>query len=100
MEAGESPIVHAERLSLERQMGEFMMMGLRTEEGVSSDRFASRFGRNVKQEYGDVIDSLAADGYIEEKAADSPGHYWVSVPQKHWVIHNEVVKWFVRAGIE
>ncbi len=58
--------VEARALSSQEEMEETMMMGLRlTEEGVSDERFAQRFGLPLEQAFGEPIARLTALGLLE-----------------------------------
>jgi oxygen-independent coproporphyrinogen-3 oxidase len=62
--------------TVEDDMGEFMMMGLRlTGEGVSRGRFHARFGRDLTEKYGSEIDALVRSDLLEwaESAHPSDG---------------------------
>ncbi len=53
------------------EMGEYLMMGLRlTREGVSAERFRSRFGRALREVYGAQIENLTALGLLEWAGED------------------------------
>lgn len=49
----------------EGAMSEFMILGLRLTEGVSSAEFEERFGERLEDKYGGKLDMLAAKGLIE-----------------------------------
>jgi oxygen-independent coproporphyrinogen-3 oxidase len=52
--------------TVEDDMGEFMMMGLRlTQEGVSRARFHARFGQELTEIFGQVIAGLIRSGLLE-----------------------------------
>jgi oxygen-independent coproporphyrinogen-3 oxidase len=54
------------RLSLQDEMGEYMMVGLRlTNEGVADKDFAERFEKNLMQSYGPQIQRLIGLGLLE-----------------------------------
>ncbi len=58
--------VHVHRQTLEDEMGEFMMLGLRlTRQGVSLETFLQRFGREAGEIYGKQISRLCQDGLLE-----------------------------------
>ncbi len=67
---GRLPIAESETLDPAARMGETMMLALRTSQGMRWDRFQRRFGRSLRDVYGDVIDQLAADGLL---VADARG---------------------------
>lgn len=52
------------------QMEEFMFLGLRLTKGVSGVEFLERFGENMWNIYGSVIDSLEAQELLEVHAPD------------------------------
>ena len=54
-----------QEISLEERMEEFMFLGLRMMEGVSGTEFFSRFGQNMWNVYGTVIERLEKQGLIE-----------------------------------
>jgi len=59
--------------TVEDDMGEFMIMGLRlTQEGVSRRRFRARFGRNLMEEFGPEIDQLVLSGLLEWTESAGP----------------------------
>ena len=65
--------VNHHRQTLEDDMGEFMMTGLRlTREGVSAGTFRQRFGREMDTVFGREIEDLIRLGLLE--FADSPLH--------------------------
>lgn len=97
IENGENPLEFAERISEQRQMGEYMMMGLRTAEGVSSRSFAERFGRDIIKVYGAIVSDLEGRGFIRRSPGEQTGEYHVLIPDKHWDIHNEIVEKFLPA---
>ena len=58
--------VNQHQQTLEDDMSEFMMTGLRlTQEGVSEEAFQSRFGQSVREVYGKEIEELSKLGLIE-----------------------------------
>ncbi len=59
---GEEPI----ELSKKEQMEEFMFLGLRKMEGVSSQRFFEEFGVLMREVFGDVIDEMISKRLLEE----------------------------------
>ena len=50
----------------EDALAEFMFLGLRLTEGVSFDRFRARFGREMKNIYGEQIEKLVQENLLEE----------------------------------
>ena len=58
--------VNQHKQSLQEDMAEFMMTGLRlTHEGVSEDEFQARFGHPLRDVYGKEIDELLRLGLVE-----------------------------------
>lgn len=57
----------AEKLSIEEQMEEFMFLGLRMMKGISKQRFAKNFGREIEVIYGKQIEKLTKSELLEEK---------------------------------
>ena len=55
-----------EIITEEDAMGEYMFLGLRLLEGVTFERFRERFGQEMKNIYGEQIDSLKKDGLLQE----------------------------------
>ena len=47
------------------EMAETLMMGLRLDTGIESERFTARFGESPGEAYGEVIDELGDDGLLE-----------------------------------
>ncbi len=58
----------SERLEGAAQLGEAIMLALRTAEGVDTRRFRERYGVDVAERYRDVVDEMVAAGML---AADS-----------------------------
>lgn len=55
----------AEPLSEEEKMREFMILGLRLTDGISTIEFFKRFARRVDDVYGPVIDKYTENGMLE-----------------------------------
>ena len=65
--------VNHHKQTLQDDMSEFMMTGLRlTEEGVSEDEFRSRFGISMRDVYGKEIEELLKLELLEEHEFPSP----------------------------
>jgi oxygen-independent coproporphyrinogen-3 oxidase len=61
--------VNHHRQTLQDDMSEFMMTGLRlTQEGISQQEFQARFGRSISEVYGKEIDELLKVGLMEQFA--------------------------------
>ena len=61
--------VHYEREALSDAdvMAEFVILGLRMEEGISEETFFSRFGKNIGEVYGEILEKHGREGLLEEK---------------------------------
>jgi oxygen-independent coproporphyrinogen-3 oxidase len=58
--------VNQHRQSIQDDMGEFMMTGLRlTREGISAEEFETRFGQRLEDTYGRQIEMLERRGLLE-----------------------------------
>ncbi len=56
--------VDVQKLSEKEQMEEFMFLGLRLVEGVSTAAFRNEFGRDIFAVYGNVIEKYTASGHL------------------------------------
>jgi oxygen-independent coproporphyrinogen III oxidase len=61
---GGSPIADSEDIGRRTEISEFMILGLRLIEGVTDERFARRFGCEMRSLYASEIDALAAQGLL------------------------------------
>ena len=61
---GKSVRVEEETLSRREEMEEFMFLGLRMTEGISTERFAMLFGQPFDEIYGKTVQKLAAEGLL------------------------------------
>ncbi|MEY8336739.1 radical SAM family heme chaperone HemW [Lachnospiraceae bacterium 62-35] len=52
-------------LSTREKMEEFMFLGLRMTDGISGSEFASRFGQNMWNVYGEQMEGLKKEGLLE-----------------------------------
>jgi len=63
--------VNQHKQTIKDDMSEFMMTGLRlTQEGVSENEFQARFGKSLRDVYGNEIDELLKLGLIESKTSE------------------------------
>lgn len=60
-----SPRIHEERPSLEQQIRETLMMGLRLNAGIDLHAFRTRFGRQPRDLFATAIDKCSALGLLE-----------------------------------
>jgi oxygen-independent coproporphyrinogen-3 oxidase len=66
IEAGQTPEREGEIIDRRLAMGETMMLGLRlVQEGVTDDRFRSRFGVGLDEMFGAEIAGLVRRGLLE-----------------------------------
>jgi oxygen-independent coproporphyrinogen-3 oxidase len=65
VEAGESAVTERETVSKRDEMGEFMMLGLRLNEGISRGDFGRRFGTTVEEAFGAEMRELIGYGLLE-----------------------------------
>ena len=54
-------------LTREDAMAEFMFLGLRCMQGVTSEEFKDRFGVSLKSVYGKVLDRYLASGHLKQE---------------------------------
>ena len=64
IEAGQDVRREIERLVLEEQMEEFMILGLRMMKGVSRQEFQKRFGKAIETVYGSALNKLEKQGLL------------------------------------
>jgi oxygen-independent coproporphyrinogen-3 oxidase len=64
LQAGRRPPGGEESLSVDQQMLEVVMLGLRTSAGIDRVDFKARFGRDFNERYGAAADELAARGLL------------------------------------
>jgi oxygen-independent coproporphyrinogen-3 oxidase len=62
--AGRRPLAGAETLSVEQQMLEAVLLGMRTAAGIDLDGFKSRFGRDFQRLCGPAAQNLAGCGLL------------------------------------
>jgi oxygen-independent coproporphyrinogen-3 oxidase len=63
--AGESVIVECDAVSRADEMGEFMILGLRLNAGVSTREFSRRFGCEVEEPFATELHELTNLGLLE-----------------------------------
>ena len=61
-------------IGLSEAMSEYMILGLRLNEGISSAEFRERFGADLKEIYGDKLDKLVKRGLIAADMANEGEH--------------------------
>jgi oxygen-independent coproporphyrinogen III oxidase len=83
--------VNHHRQTLEDDMSEFMMTGLRlTREGVREDEFEKRFGQSMRSVYGTEIDELLKLGLIQSGAGSN-----IKISARGRLLGNQVFMRFV-----
>ncbi len=92
-----SPVtVNHHKQSIQDDMSEFMMTGLRlTQEGISEAEFANRFGTSLRDVYGKEIDELLKLGLIEWHSVGATGPSPLRVTQRARLLANQVFMRFV-----
>ncbi|HYF79857.1 MAG TPA: coproporphyrinogen-III oxidase family protein, partial [Symbiobacteriaceae bacterium] len=66
VERGDWPVEAGEVIDRTGEMAETMMLGLRLLEGVSEERFRSRFGVSLDEAYGPKIEQLIVHNLLEQ----------------------------------
>lgn len=79
------------------QMEEFMFLGLRMMQGVSGKEFAERFGRELEQVYGNVLEPLIQQGFIAKR---SPGDRFCLTGRGIDVSNQVLAEFLLDAGME
>jgi oxygen-independent coproporphyrinogen-3 oxidase len=89
--------VNQHKQSLQDDMSEFMMTGLRlTREGVSSVEFEKRFGKNLLDVFGKEIDELLKLGLVEKQISEfSENSEILRISQRGRLLGNQVFMRFV-----
>ena len=83
--------VNHHKQTLEEDMSEFMMTGLRlTREGVSNNVFQTRFGQSMREVYGGEIEALLQLGLIEYGTQEK-----IRITQRGRLLGNQVFMRFV-----
>jgi len=59
------PVVEENKISIEEQMFESVILGLRLNEGLDMKAFEKRYGVSPIEKYGDILESLKTDLLIE-----------------------------------
>ena len=89
--AGDTPIAGAEWIGRPLAMGEFMMLGLRTLDGVALADFAARFGQPFEEVYGATAAQLRGWGLL----ALEPAGARVRLTDRGLLLGNEVFARFL-----
>ena len=57
----------SEHISENDKISEFIIMGLRKTEGISTELFKSRFGKDIFSLFGDTVQKFITGGFLEER---------------------------------
>ena len=58
-------IASCDKIRSRESMDEYVMLGMRLEEGVNIRAFDARFGVSFKEKYGVLLDEYIKDGFVE-----------------------------------
>ncbi len=86
------PVEFIEETTEPMARAEFMMMGLRLDEGVTEPDFRARFGAGLHESFAGVISGLAGDGLLE---SDPQG---IRLTPRGRLLGNEAFRRFVEAA--
>ena len=82
----------SERIDGGLESAETLMLGLRLDEGVSSDEFAARFGEPPSSVYAGVVSELSGLGLLEESRGS------LRLTRRGRILSNEVFSRLISAG--
>ena len=83
-------VADAHRLEIEEMMSDTMITQLRLlDEGVEMERFTNRFGRDVREVYGETVETLIDWGLLQEKGGR------LLLTKRGWFLSNQVFYRFV-----
>jgi oxygen-independent coproporphyrinogen-3 oxidase len=92
-EAGESTVEGEERLSVAEQMREYMWLGLRRRDGISKDRFATKFHRSTEDVFEEQLAKLVDLGLVVN------GGHRIWLTHRGWEMANYVFRFFIDSGV-
>lgn len=90
--AGELPVHGSEKLSDEQQIFEFIMLSLRTAEGVNMQKFEKRFGFRFEEKYKRTIEEL--HNAHENPLIRADAKYF-SLTTEGFVLYDEICSHFI-----
>jgi len=64
------PISEVEYIDNNMEMAEYMIMGLRLVDGINKNMFKKRFGKDIEEVYGPVIDKYIKEGLLQENGVN------------------------------
>jgi coproporphyrinogen III oxidase-like Fe-S oxidoreductase len=82
-------LADVDRVTREVEIGEFMMLGLRLNEGISRAEFRRRFGVEVEKVFGAELDRLYGFGLLEQVDR------WIRLTARGRLLGNEVFERFI-----
>ncbi len=82
-------------LSKEEQMEEFMFLGLRMREGVSTDEFFRIFGVTIDGVYPGIVDDFCKKGLLARKRRPDGGGEWIHLTRRGIDVSNVVMAEFL-----
>jgi oxygen-independent coproporphyrinogen-3 oxidase len=85
IENGHSTITESEELEPEASFRESVIMGLRMSQGVALDRLRARYGIDIVEYYGNILDNLIAQQLLEL----TPSH--LRVTEKGRMLSNSIL---------
>jgi oxygen-independent coproporphyrinogen III oxidase len=86
---GESVLADVDKVTREGEIGEFMMLGLRLNEGISRREFRRRFGVEVEEVFGGELERLYEFGLLELVGG------WIRLTARGRLLGNEVFERFI-----
>ncbi|MDD4494844.1 MAG: radical SAM family heme chaperone HemW, partial [Eubacteriales bacterium] len=69
LNAGGSPAENHEAINIDEQKSEYMIVGLRTGDGINLTDFKNKFGQEIDEVYGDQIEQLVERGLLIKNAS-------------------------------
>jgi oxygen-independent coproporphyrinogen-3 oxidase len=87
--ADQSVLADIDKVPPEGERGEFMMLGLRLNQGISKAEFLRRFGIEIESVYDEELQSLYGFGLLEQ--ADG----WIRLTPRGRLLGNEVFEKFI-----
>lgn len=89
LETDGSSVAESEDIGRRTEISEFMILGLRLIEGVTDERFALRFGCQMRPLYVNEIDTLAAQGLLIAERSR------IRLSERGYLLGNEVFEKFL-----
>ncbi len=86
---GESVLADVDNVTREVEIGEFMMLGLRLNEGISRAEFRRRFGIEIEEVFQSQLDRYYGFGLLEQVDG------WIRLTARGRLLGNEVFEGFI-----